>query len=104
MPAPDQPDKPPPPKGVYWIREDDYATLRKLFIDGSALPASYKDWLRMAEEMERGLKAYGHPVMRVPIDPLAFAEWCAAQGTTPGREGRKTFVAAAVRERYGEPE
>lgn len=97
----DEPD-PPPPVGVYWIKEDDYPTLLKLFTDGATLPRAWKDWLKMAEEMERGLKAYGHPVMRVPVDPLAFAEWCEAHGTTPGREGRKKFVAAAVRERYGD--
>ncbi len=56
----------------------------------------------MAEEMEKGLKAYGHPVMRVRIDPATFAQWCAAHGTTPGRQGRKAFVAAAVFERYGD--
>jgi hypothetical protein len=52
--------------------------------------------------MEKGLKAYGHPVMRVRIDPATFPAWCAAQGTTPGRQGRKLFVAEAVRERYGD--
>ena len=31
-----------------------------------------------------------------------LAEWCAAQGTGPGREARKRFVAAAVKERYGD--
>jgi hypothetical protein len=40
--------------------------------------------------------------MRVRIDPAAFAEWCAAHGTTPGRQGRKMFVAEAVFERYGD--
>jgi hypothetical protein len=56
----------------------------------------------MAEEMEKGLKAYGHPVMRVRIEPAGFAAWCAAHGTTTGRQGRKAFVAAAVFERYGD--
>jgi hypothetical protein len=55
----------------------------------------------MAEEMERGLKAYGHPVMRVRIDPRTFPIWCAAHDTSTGREGRKRFVADAVIERYG---
>jgi hypothetical protein len=40
--------------------------------------------------------------MRVRIDPAAFAAWCAAHGTTPGRQGRKMFVAEAVKERYGD--
>jgi hypothetical protein len=52
--------------------------------------------------MEKGLKAYGHPVMRVRIDPTTFPIWCAAHGTTPGRQGRKMFVTAAVKERYGD--
>jgi len=30
-----------------------------------------------------------------------FPIWCAAHGTTPGRQGRKAFAAAAVKERYG---
>ena len=62
---------------------------------------TWKEWLKIAEEMERGLKAYGHVVMRVHIDPNTFPDWCAAHGTSPGREGRKRFVAAAVTERYG---
>jgi hypothetical protein len=56
----------------------------------------------MAEEMEKGLKAYGHPVMRVTIDPITFADWCAAHGTGTGREGRKGFIADAIFERYGD--
>ena len=58
--------------------------------------------LKIAEEMERGLKAYGHVVMRVNIDPNTFSNWCAAHGTSPSREGRKRFLAAAVFERYGD--
>ncbi len=94
-------DKPLPAVGVYWINEEDYAALVKLFGDGHKLPPTWKEWLKMAEEMERGLKAYGHPVMRVRIDPNTFADWCAAHGTSPGAEGRKKFVAAAVTDRYG---
>lgn len=95
-------DKPLPAVGVYWIKEEDYPALLKVFDDGDRLPRSFGEWLKMAEEMERGLKAYGHPVMRVIINPGTFPDWCAAHGTTPGREGRKRFVADAVTERYGD--
>jgi hypothetical protein len=88
--------------GAYWLEEADYAAALTLFEDGQTLPRSYAEWRKMAEEMERGLKAYGHPVMRVRIEPAAFAAWCAAQGTTTGRPGRKLFVAEAVKERYGD--
>jgi len=91
-----------PGVGVYWIKEEDYLPLLEIFEDGNKMPPTWKEWLKMAEEMERGLKSYGHPVMRVAIDPNTFPDWCTAHGTTPGREGRKRFVAAAVTERYGD--
>ena len=94
-------DRPLPAVGVYWIKEDDYPALLKIFDDGHKMPRTWKEWLKMAEEMERGLKAYGHPVMRVMIDPNTFPDWCAAQGTKPGSEGRRRYIAAAVMERYG---
>ena len=100
MPHPD--DKPLPAKGVYWIDEADYPKLLKIFDDADTLPPAWAAWRKMAEEMEKGLKAYGHPVMRVRIDPATFPIWCAAHGTTPDRQGRKLFIAAAVKERYGE--
>jgi hypothetical protein len=56
----------------------------------------------MAQEMKKGLKAYGHPVLRVRIDPATFRTWCAAHSTMPGRKGRKMFVAAAIKKRCGD--
>ena len=76
--------------------------VREIFDDGDTLPATWAEWLKMAEEMKKGLEAYGHPVMKVRIDPTAFPAWCAAHGTTPDRQGRKAFVAEAAKERYGD--
>ena len=95
-------DKPLPAIGVYWIEEADYAAARAMFEDGDTLPRGWAAWLKMAEEMKKGLEAYGHPVMKVRIDPVTFPAWCAAHGARPGRQGRKLFVAAAVKERYGD--
>jgi hypothetical protein len=95
-------DRSPPAVGVYWISEEDYPALLEIFADGEKLPRTWTEWRKMAEEMERGLKAYGHPVMRVRIDPNTFPDWCAAHGTSPNSQGRKKFVAAAVAERYGD--
>jgi len=95
-------DRPPPAVGVYWIHEEDYPALLKVLADGNALPRTWKEWLKIAEETENGLKAYGHVVMRVHLDPNTFPDWCAAHGVSPNGEGRKKFVAAAVFERYGD--
>jgi hypothetical protein len=94
-------DRPPPAVGAYWINEGDYSTLLKIFADGNTMPRTWTEWLKTAEEMEKGLKAYGHVVMRVRIDPNTFPDWCTSHSASTGREGRKKFVAAAVTERYG---
>jgi len=94
-------DKPLPVVGVYWINEEDYPALLRIFADGDRMPRTWPVWLKMAEEMEQGLKAYGHVVMRVRIDPDTYLDWCTVHGTSPGGAGRKKFVAAAVAERYG---
>ena len=97
-------DRQPPAVGAYWINEEDYSALLKIFPDGNKMPRTWKEWLKIAEEMEQGLKAYGHVVLRVHIDPNTFPDWCAAHGASPGADGRKRFVAAAVAERYGNQE
>lgn len=94
-------DKPLPAVGAYWIEEADYPAVVKIFDDGK-MPRTWAEWRKIAEEMEKGLKAYGHPVMRVRIEPATFPAWCAAHGVAPGRQGRKLFVADAVKERYGD--
>ena len=62
-------DRLPPAVGAYWVKEEDYPALLKVSDDGNKMPRTWKEWLKIAEEMERGLKAYGHVVMRVHIDP-----------------------------------
>jgi hypothetical protein len=92
----------PPAVGVYWINEGDYPALLGIFDDGSKMPRTWREWLKIAEEMERGLIAYGHVVLRVRVDPDTFSDWCVSQGVKSSSVGRKKFIAAAVYERYGE--
>ncbi|MDI1342677.1 MAG: hypothetical protein PSV22_01065 [Pseudolabrys sp.] len=97
-----QDEKPLRGVGVYWIDEADYDAVVAVFEDGAMMPPSWAEWQKMAIEMETGLKAYGHPVMRVHIKPQEFADWCAAHNTTTGRQGRKAYIAEAVLERWGD--
>ena len=39
-------DKPPPAVGAYWIKEEDYPALLKIFDDGDKLPPTWKEWLQ----------------------------------------------------------
>ena len=95
-------DTRPPAVGVYWINEEDYPAVRSVFDDGDKMPNTWREWLKMAEEMERGLVSYGHVVLRVRIDPDTSSDWCATHDVRSSREGRKKFIAAAVHERYGD--
>ena len=51
-------EKPLPGVGVYWIEEADYPALLKIFDDAATLPPAWAQWRKMAEEMEKGLKAF----------------------------------------------
>src|SRR5580698_9178095 len=64
-----QQDTRPPAVGVYWINEEDYPALLRIFDDGNKMPRTWREWLKIAEEMERGLLSYGHVVLRVRIVP-----------------------------------
>jgi len=65
-------DRPPPAVGAYWINEGDYPALLRIFVDGNTLPRTWKEWLKIAEEMESGLKAYGHVVSVRPSRPSGY--------------------------------
>ncbi len=94
-------DTRPPAVGVYWIDEEDYPALLRIFDDAGKMPKTWREWLKMAEEMERGLISYGHVVLRVRIDPGTFVDWRTANEAKSSSEGRKKLIAAAVYERYG---
>ena len=44
-------DRSPPAVGAYWIKEEDYAALLSIFPDAEKMPPTWKDWLKIAEEM-----------------------------------------------------
>src|SRR4051794_16516305 len=81
--------------------KEDYPALVKIFAEGNKMPRTWTEWLKMAEKWSGGLKAYGHVVMRVLIDPN-ISGLVRRHGTSPNGEGRKRLVAAAVNERCGD--
>jgi hypothetical protein len=96
-----QQDTRPPAVGVYWIDEEDYPKPLRIFDDGNKMPKTWREWLKIAEEMERGLTSYGHVVLRVRVDPDTFTDWCTTNGAKSSSDGRKKLIAAAVYDRYG---
>jgi hypothetical protein len=40
-------DRPPPTIGAYWVKEEEYPALLKMFDDGNNMPQTWKEWLKM---------------------------------------------------------
>jgi len=51
--------------------KEDYPTLRRIFDDDNKMPLAWKEPLKMAKEMKRGLES----LMGVRIDPRTFSDW-----------------------------
>jgi hypothetical protein len=66
--------------GLVWYRAEDFDVLKAMFVDGEVLPDTFEDWHKTAQMTEETLTAKGIEVVRVPISPGTFPEWCRARG------------------------
>ncbi|HEY8380941.1 MAG TPA: hypothetical protein VIL09_02205 [Microvirga sp.] len=78
--------------GLPWYARESYARLREQMADGAALPADYDVWRQSAEQNETVGRASGLAIVRVPIEPEPFAEWCRAKGLSPDGRARQQFA------------
>lgn len=86
--------------GIAWFREEDYPTAQALFKPTNYLPP-WEEWLKRAEEIERGFKAEGLIVERVYIDLDTFPDWCLARGKRIDAQARIDFASEFVAKKYG---
>jgi hypothetical protein len=81
--------------GMAWYEEKDYPKLRLLFTDGAdrdKFPEFYDEWLANAEEAQQQESARGLEVVRVVIEPAAFAAWCKLRKISPDAKARQTYA------------
>lgn len=79
--------------GLPWYTPETYETLRASLADGAKLPALYDTWRIATEQMEREVRRSGVEVVRVPIEPDAFASWCARDGSARDAAARARYAA-----------
>jgi len=78
--------------GIGWYRPETYAKCLAIFEDRADLPATYSEWLMLAERTEKQVTQQGLTVVRVDIDPDTFPAWCKANGFTRiGKEARMAY-------------
>ena len=98
-------DAPPPVVGVYWIDEADYPALRNIFDDGDKMPPTWKAWLKMAEEMKRGLNPTATSSCAFASSRTAFPNGAPAIGRAMARDRvvKHERVLTEMRARTKEP-
>jgi len=67
------------------------------FIDGHGLPATFEDWQGKAETMLERMRANGHAVERVMINPATFPAWCRENGFELTSRARQHYAGVMVR-------
>ena len=89
--------------GMPWYAREDYEAILAIMEDPHVLAPVYDQWLAAAQNNEREAQRAGVTVLRVPIEPQAFARYCADQGLAPDSKARMRFVNEAVRRETGGP-
>jgi hypothetical protein len=79
--------------GLPWYRREDYSRLREMMSDRHNLAPTYDQWLAAAENNESVGRQAGLEIVRVMIEPEAFARWCAEKGMEPGSAARTGYAA-----------
>lgn len=69
-----------------------YEAFRDRAIDQADFFASHGEWLEAALEHERQAERHGVTIVRVRMDPEAFAKWCAGQGRANDAAARSEFA------------
>ena len=82
--------------GLPWYSLESYQALRTSLDDGAKLPPLYDTWRIATEQMEQEVQRSGVEVVRVPIEPNAFAAWCARNGGQSGGAARARYAAEAI--------
>lgn len=82
-----------------WYSPNDYERLRGMMSDQHAMAAAYETWRASAHNNEQVAKDAGLTVVRVPIDPDAFAAWCAERDLALDSGARMRFANEAAASR-----
>jgi hypothetical protein len=88
--------------GLPWYALENYPALRKSLADGAKLPPLYDTWRIATEQMEREVQRSGVEVVRVPIEPNAFAAWCERNGGRSDGAARAKYAAEILVEETAE--
>lgn len=76
----------------WYMNAEIYEEFRKTASDQADFFASHAEWLEAALEHERQAEKYGVTIVRVRMDPEAFAIWCTDQRRANDAAARSDFA------------
>ncbi len=76
----------------WYLSAEIYEAFRDTANDRADFFASHAEWLEAALEHERQAERYGVTIVRIRMDPEAFAKWCAAEGLANNATSRSEFA------------
>ena len=82
--------------GMAWYDRETYGEVRRLMTDGERMAATYEGWLASAEQVAGEVARSGIEVMRVAIEPRAFAAWCAERDRPHDGAARTAYANEAA--------
>lgn len=82
--------------GLCWYTSENYAQCLDVFDDREEMHDNYTDWLAAALAAEEEMTKHGVRVIRVPIDPKAFVEWCRENGIESVDRKARTIYSGIV--------
>ncbi len=80
--------------GLAWFKPEEYERHREL--DPENLHATYAQWLKSAESVERKLRKDGVAIERVHVHPDELIVWCPSRNLRIGPKARSEFVAERI--------
>ena len=73
-----------------------YRSARSIMSDKASLPVAYMDWLELAKRNEKMLEGAGHTVVRVPVSPGVFRDFCRQRGFDHDSVARSRYAASML--------
>jgi hypothetical protein len=81
---------------VCWCRREDYERVRRMMRDPHNFPASFDEWLDLAEQQFAQFAAQGFLIEKVILDPDHFAAFCAATKIEPDQQARMRYAVSML--------
>jgi hypothetical protein len=76
----------------WYLSAEIYEAFRQTASDQADFFTSHGEWLEAALEHERQAEKHGVTIVRVRMDPEAFAAWCAEQSRANDAASRSEFA------------